>query len=120
PKPDFSFGNICQQESATFTNASTISSGLMSYLWDFGNGTISTALNPQVTYTMAGTYDVKLVVTSSYGIRDSVTKQITVYPKPVAGFIVTDACEGEAVTFTDTSIYQGTPTYTWTFGDSTD
>lgn len=40
-----------------FTNES---SGATSYLWDFGDGNTSTAVNPVHTYNAAGTYTVKL------------------------------------------------------------
>ena len=37
------------------------SSGATSYLWDFGDGTTSTAANPTHVYGSAGTYTVKLL-----------------------------------------------------------
>ncbi len=37
------------------------------YLWDFGDGTTSTQFSPTHTYTVAGAYDVSLIVTSSCG-----------------------------------------------------
>ncbi len=53
----------------TFTNSSTGYDQPLTYAWDFDNsGTVdSTALNPQYTYTNAGTYTVKLTVTDSNG-----------------------------------------------------
>ena len=41
-----------------FTN---LSSGAMDYAWDFGDGGVSTEINPANTYTNAGTYTVSLV-----------------------------------------------------------
>ncbi len=43
-----------------FSNQST---GATSYLWDFGDGGSSTALNPTHTYSAAGIYTVKLYAT---------------------------------------------------------
>ena len=37
------------------------------YFWDFGDGGTSTAFEPSHTYTVAGTYDVSLLVTSPCG-----------------------------------------------------
>ena len=40
---------------------------IVGWLWDFGDGTISTEQNPLHTYTMIGTYEVTLVVTDDEG-----------------------------------------------------
>lgn len=52
-----------------------------SWLWDFGDGTTSTAQNPSKTYTAAGTYTVTLTATNAGG-SDAETKTgyITVNP----------------------------------------
>ena len=46
----------------TDTSFSSAAGGASSWLWSFGDGSISTAQNPSHTYTVAGTYDVSLVV----------------------------------------------------------
>ncbi len=46
----------------TFTNNSTNNS---TNIWDFGDGTTSTAVSPVHTYTTAGNYDVRLIVNGS-------------------------------------------------------
>ena len=61
----------------SFTNTS--SGG--SYFWDFGDGNISTAVNPLHTYTDTGTFSPSLIVVSDKGCRDSSDKTIyTFYP----------------------------------------
>jgi PKD repeat protein len=59
----------------TFTNTSTGSP--TAYLWNFGDGTTSTAQNPTHTYTSPGTYSVSLQVSNSVGsslvVRDAVS-----------------------------------------------
>src|SRR5690554_5093859 len=53
----------CAPFEVKFSNSSTESD---SYLWNFGNGSLdSTTLEPTVTYTQAGTYEVMLTVTDS-------------------------------------------------------
>ena len=42
------------------------------WLWNFGNGDISTLRNPSYTFTSAGTYKVQLNVTNSFGSNASV------------------------------------------------
>ncbi|MBN2098201.1 MAG: PKD domain-containing protein [Dehalococcoidia bacterium] len=100
-----------------------------SWAWDFNNDgvTDSTAQNPTYTYTVAGTYTVKLTATNADGSGEEVkTSYITVNGPPVAAF-TSDVQSGAApltVSFTDQS--SGSPTsWAWDFDndgtvDSTD
>jgi PKD repeat protein len=54
-----------------FSNTST---NATSYVWDFGDGTGSTLVNPEHIYSTAGDYTVKLIVTGSSGKGDSTLK----------------------------------------------
>ncbi len=94
PIADFTYSGEYQ---IGFTSTSTNED---SYLWDFGDGNISTEKNPTYDYSENGFYDVKLVVENDCG-KDSITKniQITtlgmnniisnnnieVYPNPTTG-----------------------------------
>lgn len=65
--------NSCQAPATIkFENRSTAGD---SYWWDFGDGTTSTFRDPEHTYASLGSYDVKLVVTSCTGQKDSLTRQ---------------------------------------------
>ncbi|MBA3704627.1 MAG: M4 family metallopeptidase [Bacteroidetes bacterium] len=63
------------------------SSNATNYIWDFGDGTTSTTMSPSHTYTSAGTYNVKLVVSSACG-ADSIAQSsyvtISLLPAPTA------------------------------------
>jgi Zn-dependent metalloprotease/chitodextrinase len=85
-----------------FTNSSY---NCDTYLWDFGDGTTSTQQNPTHTYTQYGTYDVKLLVSSSnqncgadsitkidYIVIDSELECITIMP--VNDYITIQGCNG--------------------------
>ena len=48
----------------------------LTYSWDFGDGTTSTAANPTHTYSTRGPYQVRLTV--SDGVQDSVSTPITI------------------------------------------
>jgi hypothetical protein len=91
PKPFIGFrvNNQIQclnRNSFIFTDTSTISSGTFTRKWNFGNGISDTSLlaNPTKIYSTANTFSIKLLATSSYGCKDSITKTITVNPSPVA------------------------------------
>jgi len=107
--------------SFVFTNNSTIASGALTYLWSFGNGNTSTVASPTFSYTTAGTYTVKLVVTSSSGCKDSTTRTVTVFAKPQVGFTINNVGQcinGNSFVFTNSStLSSGTLSYQWSFGD---
>jgi gliding motility-associated-like protein len=123
-KPTVNFtgtpANGCTPLTVTFTDQSTFTTGttFASRLWAFvGNGT-STASPVTKTYTLPGTYDVKLIVTDNQGCKDSVLKPdyIEVW-KPVADFNVDDpdGCIGQPLEFTCTT--NDAASASWDFGD---
>src|SRR5205823_5767069 len=65
-------------------------------------------------------YTVTLYATSTRGCRDSVSKPVTVYPKPKADFNAPGACLSDSASFTDQStVKTGSITgWQWDFGDS--
>lgn len=69
---NFKIGNVtCTPEAVVQSNAP------LSYLWEFGDGTTSTLMNPTKIYAAAGTYTVKLTATNTYG-SDVKTMQVVV------------------------------------------
>lgn len=54
------------------------STDAVSYLWDFGNGKISTEKTPSYTYPMCGNYHIKLTVTDSKGNVNTLEKDMPV------------------------------------------
>jgi gliding motility-associated-like protein len=107
--------SVCIDQSFTISNTTTPAP--ISSHWDFGDGTISTQINPAKKYTSAGVFTIKLVNTFS-GCMDSTTKTITVRSGPAADFSAnqTRSC---AIPFTAGFINQttGNNTYLWNFGD---
>ncbi|MEQ8909877.1 MAG: M4 family metallopeptidase [Vicingaceae bacterium] len=55
-------------------NFSNTSSNGLNFVWDFGDGTTSTQLNPTKVYQNYGQYDVKLIVDGGTCGRDSIEK----------------------------------------------
>ncbi len=76
-KPDFSINTVSGcSGNYSFTNTSTATSGLASYLWDFGDGSTSTLASPSHTYITSGTYYVNLTVTDVNGCKTSIKKAL--------------------------------------------
>jgi len=64
-------------------SASTASGGsIISYEWDFGDGTNDTGMFTTKIYTEAGNYTVILTVTDNGGEKDTTWKLLTVIPQP--------------------------------------
>jgi gliding motility-associated-like protein len=117
--------NTCYGNTINFSDSSK-SDGIhpiTEYLWDYGeNGSKSYAAGPfSHDYAALGTYDIQLVVTDSYGCKDSLTRPGYVsITNPAAKFTASDTafCPSLPITFTNTS--QGAnATYKWSFGDGT-
>jgi gliding motility-associated-like protein len=109
----------CPNRDVRFTSTST-GPGL-TYLWNFGDGTTSTAQNPVHHYLADGNFSVKLVIVDMYGCTDSLTRgnYITIRT-PFANFSVSDTvgtCPPLVVDFTNSS--QNFTSQLWDFGDGT-
>jgi len=123
PKPTASFTlnaqTGCSPISATFTNTSI---GGVSYLWNFGDNTSSTSASATLshTYTNASlliqTYTPQLVVTSGNGCKDSISMNVTVYPRPIFNFVMVpnSGCSPVNISFPPVL---GAVNYQWDFGD---
>ncbi len=86
------------------------------YAWTFGNGTTSTVINPVVTYTGAGPYSVRLIVTDGRGCADTLLKPNYIQSTNTqANFSYPVVCAGSPVTFTNTSAPVPTAAQ-WNFG----
>lgn len=118
----FSVNELIQCNNANtfrFTNLGT-GTGPLSCLWDFGDGTTSTVLNPVKSFTAPGTYTVKLRINALGGI-DSIVKTVTVLAAPAGGCIVDRAVQeltGNSFAFTTTASLLNN-SFQWIFGDGT-
>lgn len=130
PQPNVAFiindsGQCINDNLFDFTNASTVTYGSLSYLWDFGDGRNSTQKDTAVVYSADITFRPVLRATTNFGCTDTLGKYILVHSKPNPAFATndTDQCVNDNIfRFTNTSaINKGIMTYNWNFGnDSTD
>lgn len=100
----------------TFNNQST---GATQYLWDFGDGTTSTQVNPVHSYPGDGTYTVTLTATNDCG-STFFQQTITIITPPVAAFSADPlfGCTPLVVQFTDESS-TNTTAWQWSFPGGT-
>ncbi|MDI6098788.1 PQQ-dependent sugar dehydrogenase [Actinoplanes sp. NEAU-A12] len=83
--------------------------GALTYAWNFGDGTTSTAANPTKTFTGNGTYDVTLTVTDPQGATGTDDVQIGVgNTAPAVGISMPG--DGQLFSFGDTVPYRVTVT----------
>lgn len=119
PKADFTVLDVCASDSAKFVDASTIDapSKINEYAWDFGDGSKSAVKNPSHLYT-DGQHSATLIVVTAKGCADTITKELTVFPKVIADFSSPDICLHQPTIFSNKS----TGPYIksdWQFADST-
>jgi len=126
PTPNFTINDSDQclrGNKFIYTNSSTITSGSLTYTWNFGNSTIAASTNGNATYAAANIYNVKLVATSNNNCKDSISKKAYLFAMPMANFTVNDTSQClpiNAFSYTATSsITSGTLTNNWNYGDAT-
>lgn len=118
PKASFTIGILCNIDTSFFINKSSISSGNLSYFWNFGDTTTtSTSINPVHVYTKSTTYQVLLVAKSDSGCVDTVITPVLVNGKPKADFTA-PTCPEDSVIFTNlTKSSDAIINQSWNFGD---
>ncbi len=109
----------CSNDTLQFTDGSI---GGNKWLWNFGNGDISTLKNPKYQYPLDGTYKIILTVYDTIsGCSDTASTTIFIPASPVVKFSLSDTaiCPGGKITFTDQSIPDPTyPFNRWTYNFS--
>jgi PKD repeat protein len=109
--------SACVPVQVSFDNESI---GASSYHWDFGDGNTSKVANPLHYYTSVGKFDVRLVVSNSFGCKDTlIMPQMIITKGPETRFSIESKtiCMPNAARFTDEST--NAVEWQWFFGDGT-
>jgi gliding motility-associated-like protein len=125
-KPVVSISNAPAYGCAPLTYTATASvqsaDGVATYAWDLGNGNSFNGPNPPAQVYAAGTYTVKLTITTTGGCQSTATGTVKVgTTQPTTAFSATPLtqCVGQNIQFTDGSVNANQ--WFWDFGDgSTD
>ncbi len=90
---------VCVLHEVDFENTST--NDINAWEWDFGDSTLSTQRDPTHTYTIPGTYIVRLTGTTDFPCQDTAYMTIVVDSTPRVVFDISKdrICEGETVIF---------------------
>ncbi len=115
PKADFSSDKKegCVPLTISLTNQSQ---GAIKYSWDFGDGNAKNTTDATTIYSVAGKYNIRLIVENSDKCKDTLILPVEAFPIPTPNFVFqrTDTCATPMVTnFTNTST--GALYYDWDF-----
>ncbi len=112
---------LCERSEIYFENTSTVSSGIVDYEWDFGDGSgIYTEQSPVHEYSAYGTYTITMKAkTNPYNFVTQKTVIVNVTEVPVAKIINSNKCQGQNIVLNNGTQYAGSGTisYNWSFSD---
>jgi len=115
-KAQFEIADGCAPYTAVFNNTSLAG---QNFFWDFGDGALSTDINPVHIYPDTGTFIISLLAVdpNTCNVRDSTTRSIHINPRPVADFTTqpVPAQYNTPTVFFNNST--GATNYVWHFGD---
>lgn len=112
----------CEYAAVDFFDASSPNSqgdAIVSWNWDFMDGTLETTQNSSHLYALAGSYPVQLAITDINGCTDTISDSIQWYPKPVIDVSLTDnsGCRPSIISFINNSYPINGYSTIWDFGD---
>jgi len=114
PMVDFLIAGACRLDSIQFINLSTITDGSISYQWSFGDGSLSTDMNPSHIYLVADTFNVVLTATSSWGCSQSISQTLLIHELPQATITtIGDSCNSSGRGSIIVSPSFGTPPFSY-------
>ncbi|TAF69290.1 MAG: PKD domain-containing protein [Flavobacterium sp.] len=117
---NFTSNGTCSGTPIAFTSVVS-GKGPFKYSWDFGDGSTSTASNPNHIFSAVGCgsqiFKVKLTVTDANGEVNSITKDVSVIQKPDLKFTNLNAATGSSTPFERCGDNNADPKYTINLGN---
>lgn len=96
--------DFCENVPITFTDSSTSFGSIVTWNWNFGDGTGSTLQNPPPhVYPVPAVYPVQEIVEGNNGCADTSSTNIIIGSYPVASFSVNSACTGQPLVLVNSS-----------------
>ncbi len=117
----FDYPPPCPNAPIQFNDLTTSNIGsIVTWEWDFGDGTTSDQQHPTHTYASSGLYNVSLNAITGSGCQATYVETVDVNPVPQAGFAAPTVCDGTPATITNTTLFPNTiGSWEWDFGDNT-
>jgi len=112
PDAGFTSDIFCLNDTTVFTTS--VPSLNSTFSWNFGDGSTSSAINPQHAFASPGNYNVSQLVTNSFGCIDSAQRVVTIHalpPDPLLSF-QSPVCSGNQLLVQTSS--SGNYSYAWT------
>jgi len=120
PLASFTANDVCIGNSVSFSNLSASNGApIKDYYWDFGDQHGEINQHPKHLYTIAGNYNVVLVVSNIFNCMDTFNKTVNVWSLPVVKVIAggpVEFCRGDSVKL---SVNVGSNTILWNTGENT-
>jgi gliding motility-associated-like protein len=121
-RANFSYDSTCLGNTTYFHDSSAPAAQIVSWAWDFNNNgtTNSTLQNPSYTFPSAGTYQVKLTVSSTAGCTFDTIIPVVIGSPPTSPFTATGpVCIGQTSTIQYTGNGLPSDNFTWNFNGGT-
>lgn len=107
----------CVGDAVNFTY--TGGSGILNYLYDFGDMSNNAGMNPSHAYSVGATYNTSLIITDIYNCKDTANVMVQVFPEfmpdTIAWFPSLKVCTGDTIVLTAPIASQ----YSWSNGATT-
>jgi PKD repeat protein len=106
--------------------SSDIDGSIVSYAWQYGDGTTGFGVTTQHAYAATGTYNVRLTVTDDDGATGTTTQQVVIAAQPNQPPTATFNANPSSTTVGSPVMFNGSASsdvdgvivsYTWNFGD---
>jgi len=121
PIARFISDSVCRGNQTSFNDQSySFTDSIISWKWDFGNGSTSAVQDPTYKYGSSGIYDVQLIVESDKSCIDTISNQVFVYSLPQSSFRNIVPCVNQGTQFEDITITDSVSIteWSWNFGDT--